>query len=95
MAQFLIMHCGFSPPSPEQMDGWKQWFGAVGDRTVSQAGFGDAREITADGTTELPFGPDSITGYTVIEAADLDEATQLAADCPIVASTRVYALREG
>ena len=31
---------------------------------------------------------DSITGYTVIEAADLDEAEAIAKECPIVASTR-------
>jgi len=33
---------------------------------------------------------DSITGYSVIKAENLDEAVKIARECPIVASTRVY-----
>ena len=58
-------------------------------------GFRGGREITVSGTSELPFRKDSITGYTIIQAEDLDEAEKIAAQCPIVSSTRVYEIMGG
>ena len=90
MKKFLILHFGFAPPSPEDMAKWNQWFEAIADRQLERGHLPGGREITADGTKDLPFGPDSMTGYTIIQAADLDQAAQIAGDCPVVASTRVY-----
>ena len=90
MANFLILHCGFEKPGPDEMAAWNAWFEQVAECQVERGGFRGGREITASGTEDLPFGSDSITGYTVIRAESLDEATQIAARCPIVASTRVY-----
>ena len=95
MNQFLILHIGFEKPSPEDMAGWNAWFQSIADRKVDQGGFRGGREITSSGTTDLPFGKDSITGYTIIEAEDLEEAEKLASSCPIVASTQVYAIMKG
>ena len=94
MKQFLILHYGFEKPGPEEMDAWNKWFGLVADRQVDRGGLAGGKELTASGTSELPFQSDSITGYTVIEAEDLDAAAALAAECPIVASTRVYEIRK-
>ncbi len=33
---------------------------------------------------------DSVTGYSVINAENLDEAETIAQGCPLIASTRVY-----
>ena len=94
MASFLILHQGFEPPTPEQMAGWNAWFESIADKQVDRGGLAGGREITAAGTTELPFGKDSITGYTVIEAEDLEAAAKVAEACPIVGSTRVYEIRK-
>ena len=93
MKQFLILHYGFERPSPEDMEKWNAWFATIADRQVTRGHFPHGREFTNAGTTDLPFGPDSITGYTVIEAEDFEEATGLAGQCPIVASTRVYEVK--
>jgi hypothetical protein len=87
---FLILHCGFVKPTPEDMEGWNKWFESVADKQVDRGGFRGGREITSGGTEELAFGPDAITGYTIIQAEDLDDAENIAKACPIVASTRVY-----
>ena len=40
--------------------------------------------VTADGMQEADFGMENgITGYLILECADLDEATEIASDCPI------------
>lgn len=93
MKKFMILHFGFEKPTPEVMERWKQWFASIADRQVDQGGFGDGREISKAGVSALPFGPDSITGYNVIEAEDLDAAEKIASENPFVASVRVYELR--
>ena len=91
MNKYLVMHFGFEPPSPEDMTAWQNWFALISDRQIER----DGKEITPSATNTLPFGKDSITGYTIIEAKDLDEAVEIASQCPVVASTRVYEIREG
>ena len=73
------------------MDAWGKWFASIGDKTVDSGfRFGAAREITRDGSKELPIGLDSITGYTVINADNLDEAEKIAQTCPFITGIRVY-----
>lgn len=90
MKNYLILHFGFVMPTPEDMEKWNAWFASIADRKVSMAHLPFGREITHSRIKDLPMAEDSITGYTVIQAKDLDEATEIAKACPIVASTRVY-----
>lgn len=90
MKDFMILHFGFEQPSPEDMAEWNKWFDQVTDRQVDKGGLRDGKEIFSSGISELSFGKDSITGYTIIRAGDLDEAVKIAEQCPIVASTQVY-----
>jgi hypothetical protein len=91
---YLILHYGFEKPTREEMDAWNEWFESIADKQVDRGGFAGGREISSSGTRDLPFGKDSITGYTVIGAESLDEAEKVARECPIVASTRVYEVRK-
>jgi hypothetical protein len=91
MKKFIIFHYGYETPTPEVMEGWSKWFASIGDRMVDPGSpLGDGREISVTGTKELPLGKDSLTGYTVINAKDLDEAEKIAKECPMIASVRVY-----
>jgi hypothetical protein len=79
MKKYMLLHFGFEKPTPEIMSAWGKWFEAVADRTVENGGFhGGAREISKSGSKDLPMGMDSITGYTIIQAENLEEAEQLA-----------------
>ena len=87
----MFLMFGFEKPTPEIMDAWGKWFDTIADNTVDQGGFhGGAREISHAGTKELPMGMESITGYTIINAENLDEAEQLAQSNPYIASIRLY-----
>lgn len=91
MKRFMLLHFGFEKPTPEIMAAWGKWFESSGDKTTDKGGFhGAAREISHDGSKDLPMGTDSITGYSIIEAASLEEAENIAQDNPFIASIRIY-----
>ena len=90
MKKFLILHYGFIKPTPEVMEGWNNWFESIADRQVERGHLPAGREISQAGVNDLPFGRDSITGYTIIKAENLDGAEKIARQCPFVDSTRVY-----
>ena len=91
MKRFMLLHFGFEPPTPEIMEAWGKWFQSIADKTVENGGFhGGAREITRSGSEDLPMGPDSITGYSIINAENLEEAEQIARQNPFIKSIRVY-----
>lgn len=93
MKRFMLLMYGFEKPTPEIMEAWGTWFESIADRTVDQGGFSGGREISDAGTKDLPWGMESITGYMIIEAENLDEAEKIAQDNPYIASIRVYELR--
>lgn len=93
MKKFMFLHYGFEKPNAEVMAAWGKWFESIAGIEVDRGGFAGAREISSTGTKELPFGKDSITGYNIIEAEDLDAAEKLAKSNPFVASIRVYEIR--
>jgi len=93
LKKFMILHYGFEQPSPEIMERWGRWFESIADKQVDQGGFSGGREISKDGSRELPWDMDCITGYNIIEAEDLDAAEKIARDNPYIASIRVYEIR--
>lgn len=95
MKKFMLLHFGFEKPTPEIMQAWKVWFESIADSQVAQGGFMGGREISADGTRNLPWNRESVTGYNIIEAESWDVAEKLALGCPFIASIRIYELRDG
>lgn len=91
MKRFMFLTFGFEKPTPEVMGAWGSWFKSIGDRIVDQGGFWNGGQKISDaGLTDLPFGPDSITGYLIFTATDFAEASELAKACPAVASNHLY-----
>jgi hypothetical protein len=87
----MLLHYGFEKPTPEIMAAWGQWFESVADISVDKGGFhGAAREISRDGTKDLPMDMEAITGYSIINAESIEEAETAANDNPFIASIRVY-----
>ena len=94
MKKFVIFHYGFEMPTPEIMEAWSKWFESIGERIVDPgSSLGSGREITKSGTKDLPMGLDSLTGYTIINAENIDEAEKIAKSCPMITSVRVYEAR--
>ena len=93
MKRFILMHIGFEMPTPEVMTAWEDWFDSIEAVTVQNIGLGPAREVNADGVKELPFDRTAITGYSVIEVEDIEEATRIAQTCPFITGVGVYEVR--
>ena len=66
--------------SPENAAAWEAWFEKLGDALVDKgnAVLGDLT-VAGQAGTVLPLG-----GYTIVNAANLDQAAQLADGCPIL-----------
>lgn len=91
MKSYLLLHYGFEQPTPEIMEAWGKWFESIKDNTVDMGGhFSAGREISGDGSKDLPLGLDSITGFTIVSAESLDEAEKMAQSNPYISSIRVY-----
>ena len=92
MAKFLfVYHGGSTPTSPAEvkatMDAWGAWFGALG-RAVVDGGnpVGPSSTVKADGSLVTGGGANPVSGYSLIEAADLNDAHQKAKGCPLLKS---------
>ena len=91
MKKFALLHYGFEKPTPEIMAAWGRWFEATKDNIVDMGGhFSKGREISKAGTKDLPLGLESITGFTIVSAASLDDAETMARSNPFISSIRVY-----
>lgn len=96
MKRFMLLHFGFEKPTAEIMTAWKSWFDSIADKTEENGGFhGGAREISEAGAKDLPMGPGSITGFSIIRAENLEEAETIAAANPFIDSIRVYEIVAG
>jgi hypothetical protein len=89
----LFLHYGFEKPTREIMAAWGKWFESMKDNTIDNLGFSGGREISKAGIKDLPLGPESITGISIVSADSLDEAERMAKSNPYISSIRVYEVR--
>ncbi|MBT8062671.1 MAG: YciI family protein [Gammaproteobacteria bacterium] len=91
MKQYMLLHIGFEKPTQEIMQAWGKWFESIKDIAVANGGFhGERLELTKDGRKDLPMGPDAITGYSIIQAENIEEAQKIAGGNPFISGIRVY-----
>ena len=83
--------------SKEVMDKWMTWFGTFKDKMVDGGNpfASGAKSVTADGVEDIAADMWPAKGYTIINAKDMDEATEVAKGCPALeddneGSVRVY-----
>lgn len=55
MKKLIFLHVGFEKPTPEIMAAWGKWFESIADKQVDQGGFSGGREISRNGTKDLPW----------------------------------------
>jgi hypothetical protein len=91
MANYLLAYLGGSMPEGEAeqqkvMTDWMNWFGALGDAIVDGGNpVGSSSSISPDGQV-TGGGRSALTGYSIISAASLTEATDRAKGCPVLNS---------
>jgi hypothetical protein len=95
LKKFVFLTYGFEPPTPEIMDAWRKWFASISDSVVEMGHFPRGREISKAGISDLPLGPDAITGFLIVEAASFGDAERMAQSNPYISSIRLYEMKAG
>ncbi|WP_147456660.1 YciI family protein [Leptospira stimsonii] len=91
MKKYLFLSIGFEQPTQEIMKAWGTWFALIKDRIADAGGhFSKGREITRNGTIQLPLDLNAITGYLIVHAESMEEAEEIARKCPIITSLKVF-----
>jgi hypothetical protein len=96
MSEFLFLYRGVERGSPEQMQRqmqkWVAWMKELGDKGhIKDPGHpleltGKVIKGSAKTITDGPYAEakDLVGGYTLVEAKDLGQATELSSGCPIL-----------
>ena len=89
MANYVLAYRGGSMAQTDAereaaMAAWGSWFQQLGQAVVDAGNpFGASASVSADGDGQAQAG---LSGYSVLTAADLSAATELAKGCPIIAN---------
>ena len=66
------------------MAAWQAWFGAMGDAIVDGGNpVGPSKTVSASGVADNG-GSNPLSGYTLIDSADIEAAVEHAKGCPIL-----------
>ncbi len=69
------------------MAAWGQWYETLGAAIVDGGNpTGPAKTVAPDGSVSDGGGVNPITGYTIIQADNLDAAVALSKGCPILSA---------
>jgi hypothetical protein len=102
MKKFVLIYHGKMRPedfSKEElksvMDKWMAWFGSFKDQMVDGGNpfAPNGKSVSAKDIETIAEDMMPATGYTIINASDMDEATKIAQGCPVLESegtVRVY-----
>lgn len=89
MATFLFAYHGGGMPQTDEeraqsTAAWSTWYEELGAAVIDPGNpVGQGRLVHPDGAINADAGEDPVTGYSVIQAATMDEALGIALDCPI------------
>ncbi len=91
MKKFVLLYVGMWEQTPEVMSSWTKWFEILGDMVVDSGNpFGPGIEITKADTKNLSQDENAIVGYTIINAESMEQVAELAKQCPIITSLKIY-----
>ncbi|MFK7958225.1 MAG: hypothetical protein AB8B96_19160 [Lysobacterales bacterium] len=89
MLKYLFVYHGGTHPENETekasaMDAWGEWFGFLGSAVVD-GGHPVGLSTTVSATDVVGNGgTNPVSGYSIVEASDLDDAVKKAQACPLI-----------
>jgi hypothetical protein len=87
MPKFVFVFRGGTPDSPaagrKLMDDWNTWLTDIGD-AVADPGAAVGMSTFVDSRGDVVAAGDPVSGYMIVETADLQEATAYAKASPIL-----------
>ena len=90
MAKYILVYHGGKIPETEAeqarvMDAWSSWLGSAGEALVDGGHpVGISTTVLPGGCVENDGGANPVSGYSLIEMADIDAAVAYARGCPIL-----------
>ena len=90
MAKYLFVYHGGGRPDTKEaqakaMAAWGQWFGSMGKAVINGGNpVGKSWTVKSNGSVAKDGGANPVSGYSLIEAKDYDEAVAKAKGCPIL-----------
>ncbi len=100
MAKFLFVYHGGEEPKTEEegqkvMDAWGAWLGNLGSAVIDGGNpVGKSTTVLPDGSVSHNGGANPTSGYSLIEASNLNDAIEKARGCPILQSKGSIELAE-
>ena len=100
MPNYVLTYHGEMGPMPESEEAmgaimavWGAWYGSMGDALVDGgAPFGVSTSVGPDGSSTA--NPAAMTGYTIVNVADMEAATAIAQGCPVLESGNTVQISE-
>ena len=92
MAKYLFIYHGGKHPSTsadikKTADSGGKWFGSMGTAVIDGGNpVGKSSTVRPDGSVANDGGPNPVSGYSLIEAATLNDAHSKAKGCPLLAN---------
>ncbi len=89
MPKFIFAyHGGKAPETPEEgekvMAQWRAWFDSLGSAVVDPGHpLGMSKTVSSSGVTD-DGGANPISGFSLINAANIDKAAEMAKGCPML-----------
>ncbi len=91
MKKFVLIYHGYDTPTPEIIEAWNNWFQRRAASFVDVGNpFGPGRQITNETTIELTLASNPASGFSIVNAPNIDAAEQVLEGCPIVDSVSLY-----
>lgn len=92
MAKYLFVYHGGNAPDTEEevqevLDAWGNWLGGMGSAVIDGGNpVGKSTTVHPDGSVTADGGANPTSGYSLIEASNLNDAIEKARSCPIRSS---------
>jgi hypothetical protein len=91
MAKYVLLYSGGrsgSTPDEQQkfLQAWGEWFGKLGKSVVDNGNpFSEkVKSLDSGGKVKDGAAGPRATGYSIVEAGSIDQATELAQGCPVL-----------
>lgn len=93
MAKYVLLYSGGAMANTQAErdkvnQAWGGWFGKLGKALVDGGNpFSDkAKSVSSDGKVKDGVSGERATGYSIVEAGSVEQAAELAKDCPVLTS---------
>ena len=90
MPKFIFAYHGGKMPETQEegeqvMAQWMEWLGGLGEAVVDGGNpAGPSSTVHPDGSVTCDGGSNPLSGYSLISADNIEQATEIAQGCPIL-----------